>query len=150
MILTNLQNTARIEGLHPRFKMLFDYVKSHDILHTPCGRIELDGDNLFINNVNPECMPAEKQVLEVHRDYIDVQILLEGRETMGWKALEDVIDEVKPYDPAGDCALYADRPTSWLHLVPGQVAVFFPEDAHAPVIGEGKIRKMIAKVKIEK
>lgn len=150
MILTNLQNTARIEVLHPRFKMLFDYVKSHDILHTPCGRIELDGDNLFINNVNPECMPAEKQVLEVHRDYIDVQILLEGRETMGWKALEDVTDEVKPYDPAGDCALYADRPTSWLHLVPGQVAVFFPEDAHAPVIGEGKIRKMIAKVKIEK
>ena len=131
MILTNLQNTARIEALHPRFKMLFDYVKSHDILH-------------------PECMPAEKQVLEVHRDYIDVQILLEGRETMGWKALEDVIDEVKPYDPEGDCALYADRPTSWLHLVPGQVAVFFPEDAHAPVIGEGKIRKMIAKVKIEK
>ena len=150
MILTNLQNTARIEALHPRFKMLFDYVKSHDILHTPCGRIELDGDNLFINNVNPECMPAEKQVLEVHRDYIDVQILLEGRETMGWKALEDVIDEVKPYDPEGDCALYADLPTSWLHLVPGQVAVFFPEDAHAPVIGEGKIRKMIAKVKIEK
>ena len=45
--------------------------------------------------------------------------------------------------------LYADRPTSWLHLVPGQVAVFFPEDAHAPIIGEGKIRKMIGKVKIE-
>ena len=99
MILTNLQNTARIEALHPRFKQLFDYVKSHDILHMECGRIELDGDNLFINNANPECMPAEKQVLEVHRDYIDVQILLEGRETMGWKALEDVTDEVKPYDP---------------------------------------------------
>lgn len=148
MILTNLQNTARIEGLHPRFKMLFDYVKSHDILHMECGRIELDGDNLFINNVNPECMPAEKQVLEVHRDYIDVQILLEGRETMGWKALDDVSEEIKPYDPEGDCALYVDRPTSWLHLVPGQVAIFFPEDAHAPVIGEGKIRKMIAKVKI--
>ena len=63
-------------------------------------------------------------------------------------ALDDVSEEIKPYDPEGDCALYADRPTSWLHLVPGQVAVFFPEDAHAPVIGEGKIRKMIAKVKI--
>ena len=62
--------------------------------------------------------------------------------------LDDVSEEIKPYDPEGDCALYADRPTSWLHLVPGQVAVFFPEDAHAPVIGEGKIRKMIAKVKI--
>lgn len=148
MIVTNLNNTERIESLHPLFKKLFDYVKTHDILNTPCGRIDIDGDNLYINNVNPECIPAEKQVLEVHRDYIDVQILLQGNETIGWKALEDSKAEIKPYEKEGDCALYSDTPTTWIHLVPGQVAIFFPEDAHAPVIGEGKIRKMIAKVKL--
>ncbi len=148
MIVTNLNNTERIESLHPLFKKLFDYVKTHDILNTPCGRIDIDGDNLYINNVNPECIPAEKQVLEVHRDYIDVQILLQGKETIGWKALEDSKEEVKPYEKDGDCALYSDTPTTWIHLVPGQLAIFFPEDAHAPVIGEGKIRKMIAKVKL--
>lgn len=148
MIVTNLNNTERIETLHPLFKKLFDYVKTHDILNTPCGRIDIDGDNLYINNVNPECIPAEKQVLEVHRDYIDVQILLQGKETIGWKALEDSKTEIKPYEKEGDCALYSDTPTTWIHLVPGQMAIFFPEDAHAPVIGEGKIRKMIAKVKL--
>ncbi len=148
MIVTNLNNTERIESLHPLFKKLFDYVKTHDILNTPCGRIDIDGDNLYINNVNPECIPAEKQVLEVHRDYIDVQILLQGKEKIGWKALEDSKEEVKPYEKEGDCALYSDTPTTWIHLVPGQLAIFFPEDAHAPVIGEGKIRKMIAKVKL--
>ncbi|MBM6889251.1 YhcH/YjgK/YiaL family protein [Bacteroides caecigallinarum] len=148
MIVTNLNNTERIEALHPLFKKLFDYVKTHDILNTPCGRIDIDGDNLYINNVNPECIPAEKQVLEVHRDYIDVQILLQGKETIGWKALEDSKAEIKPYEKEGDCALYSDIPTTWIHLVPGQMAIFFPEDAHAPVIGEGKIRKMIAKVKL--
>lgn len=148
MIVSNLNNTERIESLHPLFKKLFDYVKTHDILNTPCGRIDIDGDNLYINNVNPECIPAEKQVLEVHRDYIDVQILLQGKETIGWKALEDSKEEVKPYEKDGDCALYSDTPTTWIHLVPGQLAIFFPEDAHAPVIGEGKIRKMIAKVKL--
>ncbi len=148
MIVSNLNNTERIESLHPLFKKLFDYVKSHDILNTACGRIDIDGDNLYINNVNPECIPAEKQVLEVHREYIDVQILLEGKETIGWKALEDSKDEVKPYQQDGDCALYSDTPTSWINLEPGQFAIFFPEDAHAPVIGEGKIRKMIAKVKL--
>ena len=148
MIVTNLNNTERIETLHPLFKKLFDYVKTHDILNTPCGRIDIDGDNLYINNVNPECIPAEKQVLEVHRDYIDVQILLQGKETIGWKALEDSKEEVKPYEKDGDCALYSDTPTTWIHLVPGQLAIFFPEDAHSPVIGEGKIRKMIATVKL--
>lgn len=148
MILSNLQNSERIEGLHPLFKKFFDYVKSHDLLHTECGRIELDGDRLFINNVNPTCVSAEEQVLEVHRDYIDVHVLLEGEETIGWKALEDLQDEKQPYLKEGDCALYSDRPTSFATLQPGQFLIVWPEDPHAPVIGTGKIRKLIGKIKI--
>ena len=49
MIVSNLQNSQRIEGLHPLFKSLFDYVKTHDLLHADLGRIEVDGDHLFIN-----------------------------------------------------------------------------------------------------
>ena len=148
MIISNLQNSERIEQLHPLFKKVFDYIKSHDFLHTECGRIDIDGDNLFINNVNPTCISAEKQVLEMHRDYIDVQILLEGKERIGWKAIEDLENEIQPYDKTQDCALYADRPTLFVDLIPGQFAIFFPEDPHAPIIGEGKIRKLIAKIKI--
>ena len=149
MILSNLQHTERIEQLHPLFKEVFDYVKSHDLLHTECGRIELKGDDLFINNVNPTLIPAEKQVLELHRDYIDIQILLEGKERMGWKAIEDLQEEVQPYDKEKDCALYSDRPTTFVDLEPGQFTIFFPEDPHAPIIGEGKVRKLIAKVRIK-
>lgn len=149
MILSNLKNTERIEQLHPLFKEVFDYVKSHDLLHTECGRIELRGDELFINNANPTLIPAEKQVLELHRDYIDIQILLEGKERMGWKAIDDLQEEVQPYNKQKDCALYADRPTTYVDLVPGEFAIFFPEDPHAPIIGEGKVRKLIAKVRVK-
>ena len=135
MIVSNLQNSQRIEGLHPLFKSLFDYVKTHDLLHADLGRIEVDGDHLFINNVNPECVTSDQQVLELHHDYIDVHILLEGEEMIGWKALED-------------CALYSDRPTTYVSLLPGQFVIVYPEDPHAPVIGSGKIRKLIAKVKL--
>ena len=148
MIVSNLQNSERIESLHPLFKQLFDYVKTHDLLHTECGRIGLAGDDLFINNVNPICVSASDQVLEVHRDYIDVHILLEGKERIGWKALEDVTDLKQAYQKEGDCALYSDTPTSFVDLLPGQFLIVFPEDPHAPVIGEGKIRKLIGKVKI--
>lgn len=148
MIVSNLQNSERIESLHPLFKQLFDYVKTHDLLHTECGRIVLAGDDLFINNVNPTCVSASDQVLEVHRDYIDVHILLEGKERIGWKALEDVTDLKQAYQKEGDCALYSDTPTSFVDLLPGQFLIVFPEDPHAPVIGEGKIRKLIGKVKL--
>ena len=41
MIVSNLQNSARVESLHPLFKQLFDYVKANDLLNAPLGRIEL-------------------------------------------------------------------------------------------------------------
>ena len=102
MIVSNLQNSQRIEGLHPLFKSLFDYVKTHDLLHADLGRIEVDGDHLFINNVNPECVTSDQQVLELHHDYIDVHILLEGEEMIGWKALEDLQNETKAYSKEED------------------------------------------------
>lgn len=148
MVLSTLKDSARIESLHPLFKKAFDYVKSHNILNTPCGRIDVQGDEIFINNCNPELKAANEQVLEVHRDYIDIQILLEGEETIGWKPLDNCTNLTKPYDKEGDCALYDEPGTSYSTLKPGQFAIFWPEDAHAPIIGEGKVRKCIVKVKI--
>ena len=61
MIVSNLQNSQRVEKLHPLFKQLFDYVKSHDLLHEELGTIRLDGDNLIVNNIYPECIPEGKR-----------------------------------------------------------------------------------------
>ena len=88
MIYSTLSESKRIEGLHPKFKQLFDYVKEHDFLGQEIGRITLDDDNLFINNVNPQLLPADEQVLEVHRRYLDVHIPLDKAEIIGIKALE--------------------------------------------------------------
>ncbi len=137
-----------MEILHPLFKPLFDYVKSCDLFCAQLGRIELDGDNLYIMNSEVDAIPQEKQVLELHHQYIDVHILLEGRERIGWKAADDLTQEVKAYSSDGDCALYGDAPSMWVDLLPGQFVIVYPEDAHAPCIGEGKIRKLIAKVKL--
>lgn len=148
MILTTLNDAGRILSLHPLFQKLFAYVQEHDLIHAPLGRITIDGDNLFINNVNPQCVSSSEQKLEAHQHYIDVHILLEGRERIGWRALEECTNTVQPYDETSDSALYGDIPTSYVDLLPGQVCIVWPEDAHAPVIGEGKIRKLIAKVKL--
>lgn len=148
MIISKLENSNRIESLHPLFKKLFDYVKSHDLLNQETGRIVLEGDELFINNVALDGVMKSKQPLELHRDYIDVHILLEGKETIGWKPIEDLKKETKPYEKEGDCALYADKPTTYVDMSPGEFVVVFPEDPHAPAIGKGEIRKLIAKVRI--
>lgn len=148
MILTNLQSTDRIENLHPLFKKLFDYVKTHDLLKAPLGRIVLDGDNLFINNDEAICRSVDEQVMEIHRKYIDVRIVLEGEESVGWKPLNEIQHISKAYDEVLDFELSDDKPSTYFHVTPGQIYILFPEDPHAPIIGEGKIRKAIGKVKV--
>ena len=148
MIVSTLSQSSRIESLHPLFHQLFAYVKTHNLLDAPCGRIELDGNMLFINRCDVEGVDASNQVLEVHRDYIDIHILLAGEETIGWKPLEDVRNEKQAYQQEGDCALYDERASTYVTLQPGQFAIVWPEDCHAPVIGKGCIRKLIAKVKL--
>ena len=148
MILTNIKDCSRYEGLHPRFKELFDYIKSHDILNMPLGRIEIDGDNLFINNVEPEGVEASTQPMELHQTYIDVHMLFSGDETMAWLPADSIHNYTKVYDAEDDCALTMDKPSSYVTLSPNDMVIVYPEDAHAPVIGKGKIRKLIAKIRL--
>lgn len=145
MILGDLKYSERIEQLHPDFKRVFDYIKSHDLLNAPLERIVLDGDKLFINNVNPQLVKAEEQPLEAHKAYLDIHIVLEGKERIGWKSINNCAAPSKAYDEEGDYMLFHEEPTSFVDLKPGQFAIVWPEDPHAPLIGEGKVRKLIVK-----
>ncbi len=148
MIVSNLKYSERVEVLHPRFKILFDFVKSNNLLDMPLGRVEVDGDNIFINNIEIDGLTREAQVLEMHESYIDIHILLRGEETIGWKSIDEIENYTKSYDSESECALSDDTPTSYTTLREGEFMIVFPEDPHAPAIADGKIRKLIAKVRL--
>ncbi len=149
MILSTLENSKQIESLHPKFKLLFDYIKKTDLLNRETGRIEIDGDNLFINNVCSDMIAAREQSLEAHRVYIDVHFPLDKTEIMAWKPLLKCTNIKSNYNENNDCELYSDIEENLITVMPGEFIIFFPEDAHGPLIGDGKIRKIIAKVKID-
>jgi YhcH/YjgK/YiaL family protein len=114
----------------------------------PLGRIEVDGDAVFINNVECDLISHEEQKLEVHRRYIDVHIPLDRSEIIGWSPLSALGESEKPFDETADFALYPQLAQVYTNVTPGQCFFAFPEDAHAPVIGFGKLRKAICKVLI--
>jgi YhcH/YjgK/YiaL family protein len=150
MILAHLNDSDRYASLHPLFKQLFDYVKVHDFTHVPAERIVLDGDRLFINVADVTLKSPEEQVLEVHRRYIDVHFPLSREEIMGWSSLSVLATEsMQPFNEEEDFAVYAERAQSYLTIHPGEFAIVWPEDAHAPIIGQGALRKLIAKVCID-
>ena len=150
MILAHLNDSDRYASLHPLFKQLFDYVKAHDFTYVPAERIVLDGDRLFINVADVTLKSPEEQVLEVHRRYIDVHFPLSREEIMGWSSLSVLATEsMQPFNEDDDFAVYAERAQSYLTIHPGEFAIVWPEDAHAPIIGQGALRKLIAKVCID-
>lgn len=148
MIIGDIKYSSRYENLHPSFKKAFEVAKNTDWFATELGKKEIDGEKLFIINSNPECLSKENQVLEYHKKYLDIHILLEGEETIGWKSLDDCQNEKKAFDTTDDYGLFNDTPTTYVKLQPSQFAIVYPEDAHAPIIGEGKIRKLVIKIMV--
>ncbi len=146
MILAKLTDSPRYEGMHPLFRQAFEYIRATDFSAVPTGRIELDGDRLFINVCETELLAPESQKLEVHRRYIDIHVPLAQTETIGWKHISDLGESEAPFDEKGDFALYADTDVVHIPVQPGEFLVVYPEDAHAPLIGQGHQRKLIVKV----
>ncbi|MDR3266518.1 MAG: YhcH/YjgK/YiaL family protein [Tannerella sp.] len=148
MILDLLKNTARYEGLHPRFKQAFDFLTSTDLAKLPLGKIELDGKNLYANVAEIDGKTPDAARMETHNDYIDIQVPVVGTETMGWIAGGNLKQTTEAYNPEKDITFYADRATNFIRVQASEFAVFFPEDGHQPGIAEGKIKKVIVKVRI--
>jgi YhcH/YjgK/YiaL family protein len=149
MILSSIADAKRYFSVHPLLKDLFEYLQHNDLSEASTGRIEIHGEDLFINVAEPQLVKADEQKLEVHRAYLDVHIPLTGVETIGWRHLDTIdVPSEKPFDAENDFALYNAPASAYINVQSGEFLIVFPEDAHAPIIGEGKIKKLIAKIKL--
>ena len=76
MILDSLKNKAQYAALHPRFQTVFDFIDNNDVAALPCGRHDIDGDNIFVMVQEMDLREIKDARLELHRKYIDIQLLL--------------------------------------------------------------------------
>ena len=114
-------------------------------------KTELAG-GVFVMEQAYESKVRAEGFFESHRKYIDVQIVLEGQETMEIADITTIAVR-EPYNAEKDLIVYGDHPAaSWLRIYPGQAAVFFPEDVHMPSLRLGAeavaMRKCVVKVPV--
>ena len=148
MILSALSQSPRYAALHPLFPRAFDYIRNTDLFALAPGRYNIVRDDLIAIVEQVSAKTKEMAKLEAHRKYIDIQLVLEGDETMGWKPLADCLNPVSEHSMEKDIRFFHDAPASWIAVPPDHFCIFFPEDAHAPLVGNGPIRKVIFKVAI--
>ncbi len=148
MILDTLSNSDRYLSLHPGFAKAFEFIHSKDLAALEVGKYQIDGDLLHASVSLKDGVNTEDAKFEAHNNYIDIQVCPSGSEKIGWKPRKDCKEAKGEYNAEKDVIFYADKPQTYFDLSAGEFAIFFPEDVHAPMIGEGPIKKLVLKIKI--
>jgi biofilm protein TabA len=150
MIIDTLANAERYYGLHKNFKAAFEYLNSHDLSALEDGKFDIaEGLKAIVSNNEGKTAEVAGQKFECHNKNIDIQVCIHGNETIGWKPRKDCTDAKDGgYNEEKDVTFFNHTPDMYFGLKDNQFVIFFPEDVHAPMIGEGLIKKLVVKVKI--
>lgn len=125
MIICPWKDIFRYEAVIPGLKEAADAIAALTSLEP--ATIPLSGTNKILIQAGTT-KPAG--AAEAHREYLDVQLLLDGGETMGWADVSAMTPEGE-FNTAKDKGMYTGE-MEFVHVPAGYCYVVFPEDAHAP------------------
>ena len=123
-----------------------EFMASEDIA---CGKYILS-DKVYINVEEYNTKMITDARFEAHKDYIDVQIVLFGKEELYYTNITDLTVEV-PYSKERDIMFYSNSVEGANRVVLDgtNFIILYPQDAHAPQVAyennSGKVKKAVIK-----
>ena len=148
MVLDSLQNAYRYYTLHPLFEQAFRFLQETDLMALSQGQQAIVGRDLFAIISEGTGTTEKEAKLEVHRKYIDIQYIISGADHMGWKSLSLCEQPDFPYTEERDAAFFPDKTSNWFDVPAGYFTIFYPDDAHAAMITEDTVRKVVLKIAV--
>jgi biofilm protein TabA len=152
MLTCNVKNLQEQIRENEGFQRAIDFLSQIDIDNISLGKIDLDGENVYVRIMEYKTLPFEEVEFEAHKKYIDIHYVINGEEAI-WVIDSEKLIEVDEYDSEED--IYCGKPNSTdmvskIILSKGDLAVFYPSDAHAPkgiVVYSTKVKKMVIKIR---
>lgn len=113
------------------------------------GRYEL-GNGIFANVEKYQTKLTTDAKFEAHNDYVDIQILLRGRENI-FITGKDKLEVSEPYDENRDICFYSNPIIDSFSVMLGfeNFVVLFPHEAHAPQVSIDKTQEEVLKVVVK-
>ena len=162
MIYGNVNNASfeQQAAVLPRpLKEALHFLKSADLVNHETGAfpMELGGVQMILQVMDLETSPREAHEPEIHRKYIDLQLLVSGGPEVHTFFADGGEETVKEdlLDTPRDILFYENRPETVgiegrVVLEPGSYAIYFPWDVHVPgqcdADGPKAYRKIVLKV----
>ena len=156
MIADRMENLGRYRGLGPNLDAAISWLESTPLDELQPGTIAVRDDEIRAIVQQYETVDPAGRQHEAHRKFTDIQCVLHGVERMLVTPLGglapagdyDTTDDIVFFDtPAPAHAAACDM------VVPaGHFAIFFPQDAHMPMLNAdvpATVKKVVVKVAVD-
>lgn len=136
-----------------RLKEALEKVADLDLAALPVGKTPLDGDNIFASTNIYDTEPKDDRRPEKHFTHMDIQLVAEGRERIGYTDVENASDITEDRRETGDIVFYGKtEKENFVQLQAGDFAIFFPWEVHRPNCNFAdkpeRVKKVVVKVKL--
>ena len=149
----NRREFAKSYFMHrERWNKAFTFLKENDLTAMELRRYDIDGDNLYAPISEYLTKNQEDAHYESHRQYIDIQYVISGKELIGIAPASDLKEITEPYDPVKDIMFMTVSQINNTLAGPDRFFIFFPDDLHRPGLKDGEnsmVRKVVVKLKID-
>lgn len=153
MIIDSIENLSRYASLNPRFAVVAEFLRDNDLSKLTVGKHTIQGDDIYVNIQEAPVKSRQQARFETHCQMVDIQVPISSEEEHGWtpaselpSAAYDANVDMTLHDPAAGVSPETLAST-YFTLRPGQFAIYFPTDGHAPAVTATGLRKAIFKVR---
>ena len=155
MIAANIENSnvEIYKSLNKYFGRAFDEMKKLLTEDIADGSYKFDGDSFYVNVFTYKSKKEAECCFEKHKKYIDIQVVLDGEEIIGFES-EDKLSATADELDGKDYMLFSlNEEYDRLILKKGDFVIFFPHEPHAPAIAVNDdisaVRKAVFKISAE-
>lgn len=149
MIVTDLTRSDFKYNLPKVLVEVCDYLNTLDLTQLESGTHTIT-DEIFMNVFTPETSESSTKKAELHRKFIDIQVLITGEEWIEYSANYPNLDNYTAYNEEDDYQLIDDIPNkSMVKLLPKMAAVFFPYEPHKPCCHYDNQTKQLKKLVVK-
>lgn len=154
MIVDQLERAGQYSEDGSALRRALEYLERENLLAMEPGRIEIEGDEIYLMRQRYSTRAVDGALYEAHRRYLDVHLVLAGRETMYWAPTAS-LQVAETYVEDSDAQMLRDAvstsPRAAVHLTTGTFAVVYPDDAHIPCCdwnATAEVEKAVVKVRL--
>ncbi|MDA3978267.1 N-acetylneuraminate anomerase [Gallibacterium sp. AGMB14963] len=140
-------------GLPKAIGDALDYLQTIDLAGLETGRHDIS-DQVYMNVMELDTCAAESKKAEIHRKYLDIQVLISGKEAIQCSPVYPDLSLYTEYDEQDDYQLTPDiEAKNEVVLRPKMFAIFFPYEPHKPCCNVDQqvqhLKKLVVKIPVD-